>query len=179
MTGRRGRRSLKSHGLAAVLVSAAFGLLLVSGLVRPVPAGRWYALALAGIAAHLAQHLALAAMPEERAGGPFDAVAAPAVAPGPEMPSSVVDLERLVRLGTAGTTDLHYRLRPVLREVARARMAQCGIDLDYGDRSRAVLGERGFDLVRSGKEAPEDRDGPGAGLAEVAGLVAALEALPR
>ena len=85
-------------------------------------------------------------------------------------------LEREVLLGTSTAFDFHYRLRPVLREIAARRLASArGIDLDGEPaRAREALGDETWQLVRPDLEPPVDRLGPGLPLAEVRRVVDAL-----
>ena len=76
------------------------------------------------------------------------------------------DLERTERmLSMAATTafDLHYRLRPVLREVAEQRLAdRRGLRLDSGDpRVVEACGDELWEVVRPDREAPDRRYQPG------------------
>jgi hypothetical protein len=76
------------------------------------------------------------------------------------------DLERTERmLSMAATTafDLHFRLRPVLREVAEQRLAdRRGLRLDSADaRVQETCGEELWEIVRPDREAPDHRFLPG------------------
>ena len=54
-------------------------------------------------------------------------------------------LEREVYIGAAQAFDLHYRVRPVLREIALARLAERGLRLDSGDEAvREAARRRGL-----------------------------------
>jgi hypothetical protein len=89
-------------------------------------------------------------------------------------------LEREVYMGAAQAFDLHYRVRPVLREIALARLAERGLRLDSGDEAvREALGDDVWELVRSDREPPVDRHGGAIGFAGVEKLVARLEGLSR
>ena len=64
----------------------------------------------------------------------------------PEEPPPIAELDRLDRLvvlGTGNEFDLHYRLRPLLRQLAADRLyARHGIELDRGpERARPLLGD--------------------------------------
>jgi hypothetical protein len=78
---------------------------------------------------------------------------------------------------TAG--DVHFRLRPIVGEIAASRLrAARGLELDAdGDAARQLLGPSVWELVRPDRERPADRFGPGLGLAELRQVVEALEAL--
>lgn len=88
-------------------------------------------------------------------------------------------LEREVALASANAFDLHYRLRPVVREVAGGLLAaRRGIDLDARpDAARAALGEDAWELARGDRPPPADRSGPGFAPERLLAVVAALEAL--
>jgi hypothetical protein len=80
----------------------------------------------------------------------------------PRPPLRPPDLERTERiLSMAATTafDLHYRLRPVLREVAEQRLAdRRGLRLDSGDpRVVEACGDELWEVVRPDRAAPERR----------------------
>ena len=88
-------------------------------------------------------------------------------------------LEREVTLGASSSYDLHYRLRPTLRETAAGLLAvRRGITLDREpERARAALGEETWQLVRRDREPPEDRVAPGLDAVRLRAVVESLEAL--
>jgi hypothetical protein len=92
-------------------------------------------------------------------------------------PEELRRLESEVVLATETAFDLHYRLRPVLREIATHRVSmRRGIDLDANpEAARPLVGPAAWDLVRPDREPPTDRLGPGSTLAEVTAAVDALE----
>jgi hypothetical protein len=94
-------------------------------------------------------------------------------------PSELERLEREVTLGTSTAFDLHYRLRPILREVAEQRLAdRRGLRLDRGGREvEATLGEELWELVRPDREPPEKRYSRGLEPQAVRRVVERLEAL--
>ena len=100
-------------------------------------------------------------------------------APEPEGLAELHRLEREVQLGAASAFDLHYRLVPVLRDIARGLLAtRRGIDLDRRPlQAREALGDEAWTLVRPDREPPEDRLAVGPGIAPIASTVDALEAL--
>ena len=99
------------------------------------------------------------------------------------LPRAVAQLERIVTISTGRSSawELHQRLRPVLRDIARHRVrVRHGLDLDADrdiDAVRDRLGEDLYDLVRPGRPEPSDRRGPGITLMELDEYVARLEAL--
>ena len=99
----------------------------------------------------------------------------------PEQPQPIAELDRidrLVVLGAANEFDFHYRLRPVLRQIAAERLHGLrGIDLDHDpERAKPVLGDELWELVRPDRKVGR-RSGPGLPAAELAGHVARLEQL--
>ena len=92
------------------------------------------------------------------------------------------ELERTERLLTIANTtafDLHFRLRPVLREVAEQRLAdRQGLRLDSGDpRVREALGEELWEVVRPDRETPDVRFARGLEPAAIRRVIERLEAL--
>jgi hypothetical protein len=94
----------------------------------------------------------------------------------PARPGELAKLEREVSLAAGTSFDLHFRLRPVLREVAAHRLAtRRGLALDAGSPEvRGLLGDELWEVVRPEREPPDDRFGPGLPLA---GLRRALDRL--
>jgi hypothetical protein len=94
-------------------------------------------------------------------------------------PPDLVRMERLLDTKlTAG--DVQFRLRPLLADIARYRLAiGRGVDLDRDDAAaKASLGERLYDIVRPARPIPTERWEPaGLGADELADLIASLEAL--
>jgi hypothetical protein len=75
-----------------------------------------------------------------------------------QLRSVPVGLEHKQRLiATAWNAgDVHLRLRPVLRQIASARLRRHGADLDGDDpRARALLGESLWEVVRPDRPRPE------------------------
>ncbi len=107
----------------------------------------------------------------------FDALLQPSP-PRPARSPSLDQLERLLAVRPSAG-DVHLRLRPVLVEIAAARLwtAQ-GIDLHADpEAARRLLDPLAWDLVRPDREPPADRLAPGPSLAALAAAVDALEAL--
>lgn len=99
--------------------------------------------------------------------------------PGVERLPELAKLERETALAQSNAFDLHYRLRPTVREIAAGLLAgRRGIDLDRQPAlARTVLGDETWELVRPGRPAPPDRFGPGIDTRELDRVVTALEAL--
>ena len=104
-----------------------------------------------------------------------------ALDPEPPEERPIAELHRLGRELTMGSTrafDLHYRLRPVLREIASARLELRGLVLDSGSRAvRETLGEELWELTDPDREPPDDRLAPGAGLEKLDRTITRLERL--
>lgn len=98
----------------------------------------------------------------------------------PELPR-VPELDRLERelaLAAGRAFDLHVRLRPVLREIATARLQRRGLSLDSGSPAvRDLLGEQLWDWTAPERAAPDDRQARGPGLEELERTVERLERL--
>jgi hypothetical protein len=104
-----------------------------------------------------------------------------ALSPAPPEVWPIADLHRLGREVTMGSTrsfDLHYRLRPVLREIAAARLEGRGMVLDSGSQSvRAALGDDLWELTDPDREPPPNRLAPGLPLEELDRTITRLERL--
>jgi HAMP domain-containing protein len=99
-----------------------------------------------------------------------------------EAPSGIPELERIDRvlvLAAASGFDVHYRVRPLLRQLAVDRLARRGVDLDrQPDTARALLGDELWDLVRPERLISDaERQGRGLSPTEIGRLVDAVEAV--
>ena len=113
------------------------------------------------------------AVPTRRSG--FDAAFAPPAA-GRARPASLARVEREVTLATGTAFDVHFRLRPLLRDVAAGMLLRRGIDLERSpDRAKGVVGSDVWELIRPDRPPPENRTAPGIPLADVERAVGALE----
>ena len=85
--------------------------------------------------------------------------------------------ERAVLLSASNAFDVHYRLRPILREIAAQRLAtRRGLSLDVDtEAARAVVGEETWELVRPDREPPQLRFAPGIAALQLREVVAVLE----
>ena len=87
-------------------------------------------------------------------------------------------LEREVALAASREFDLHYRLRPVLREIAASRLERRGARLDSDTkRARELLGDELWSLTEPNREPPTNRQAPGIGFEELERTVERLERL--
>ena len=95
----------------------------------------------------------------------------------PARPAALLTLERRVLLATETSFEVHYRLRPTLREIAAHRLsARRGIELEHDtDAAKALLGPEAWELVRPDRPAPHDRLSKGKPLAELRAAVDSLE----
>ena len=86
-------------------------------------------------------------------------------------------ITQAVSFAQASAAGLHYRLRPILREVAAARLARRGVALDREpQRARALLGEPAWELVRPDRE-PGERFEKGWAEADLVKVVEGLESV--
>jgi hypothetical protein len=97
----------------------------------------------------------------------------------PETLPELAHLERVLVMSAAQEFDLHYRLRPTLREIAAARLAERGLQLDRGGPLvQEALGEELWDVVQPDRVAPENRQVQGVGRDGIESLVRRLEGTP-
>lgn len=94
-------------------------------------------------------------------------------------PRELARLEDQVTLATKMAADVHFRVRPVLREIAAHRLAtRHGVTLDRDrEQARVLLGEEAWELVRPDREPPRDSLGPGIAAERLRAVVDALERL--
>jgi hypothetical protein len=93
-------------------------------------------------------------------------------------PAQLLRLERIVQRSASSGQDTHDTLRPVLVEIAEARLARRGLRLDR-DATEAcrVLGPALWELVRPARPPPRDPDSPGIAARDLESILDALEAL--
>ena len=95
--------------------------------------------------------------------------------PGALRPPDLERTERVVTMAATTAFDLHYRLRPILREIAEQRLAdRHGVRLDEDEGAEEALGVELWEVVRADREAPSKRFAPGF---EPEALRAAIERL--
>lgn len=94
-----------------------------------------------------------------------------------QRPLSLARAEREVSMAGASAFDVHFRLRPVLVDLAGDLLAsRRGIDLQREpERARAALGASAWEIVRPDRPEPEERNDPGIGLPELDRVITALE----
>lgn len=163
---------------AAVVVSVVAGAALA---LTPSHAGvvtRLWLLALALIASVAAAGLVATA--------PQDSPRAPVLwrrrrAPIIEVPADLDSLQLAVELAMTSEFDRHYRLRPVMVDIAAGLLARRhGVDLFHDqERTSALLGPQLWELVRPDRPEPPGRGRRELDRTELARMVDALEGLVR
>jgi hypothetical protein len=96
-----------------------------------------------------------------------------------ERPARLTELERTVALAQASLASARFRLQPILRAIASDRLrVTAGVDLAGApEDARRVLGDSLFEIVRAGRNPPDDSSVRGASLEELAAMVDTLEGL--
>ncbi len=113
-------------------------------------------------------------------GGPSRFDAGPSGRPAVSQPfPTLARLEREVSMAIGSAYDLHFRLRPTLREVAAGLLlARRGIDLDRQPLlAREALGTEAWEIVDPSRPAPDDRRAPGIATPALERVLSSLEAL--
>ena len=113
-----------------------------------------------------------------RTSSPFDGSLRRAQVPA-ERPGSLNRLEREVSMAGSAAFDVHFRLRPVITELATELLSsRRGIDLERDPaRARAAIGDDVWEIVRPDRTQPAERHGSGIGEAELGRVVTALESI--
>ena len=98
--------------------------------------------------------------------------------PGRSLPSQLLRIQRIVeRSGESGVA-AHSLLRPVLSEIAEARLARRGVQLNRDhEEARRLLGREAWELVRPDRPQPPDARAPGVAARELEAVLDSLEAL--
>ena len=85
---------------------------------------------------------------------------------------------RALDLAETSSFHLHNVLRPIVREIAAARLARHGVSLDrQPERARALLGAQTWELVRPDRESPVRGSARGWSRDELRAIVDSLEAV--
>jgi hypothetical protein len=96
----------------------------------------------------------------------------------PSFPSQLLRIERIVRRSRESGLAAHTLLRPVLSEIAEARLARRGVQLNRDhDEARRLLGPEAWELVRPDRPQPPDDRAPGVAPRELEAVLDSLEAL--
>jgi hypothetical protein len=92
-------------------------------------------------------------------------------------PTELEMLQGRLLVSGQNAADFHVRLRPILREIAAARLARAhGVVLDRDrDAARALLGDALWEVVRPDRPEPSARSLPGPGLEGLRPLIERLE----
>lgn len=150
----------------AILGGVVAGLVVVLGVDRTDYVLDAYLVFVGGLVALAAARIARRAFPEPRGTVPAIVSRSPRRYVHPE---SLAATEDDVALAQADKFDLHFRLRPVLREISAAGLAAgTGIELDREpDRARDRLSPATWELVRPDRPRP---DRPESGMGRRSGI---------
>jgi hypothetical protein len=150
------------------IVVVTIGLVVALGLrpvsVREILAA--YVLALTAIALLVLARMARTQEEWERATSELERVLAPRK-PVRARPNELVRVERDLVLSSSTAAEFHARLRPLLFDIAAARVKQPKEELDAGT----------WELLRPDSPVPDDRTAPGPPLRRIAELVDTIERL--
>lgn len=162
--------TLALRALVGGLVAAAFLILLPRQRVLVVDV---YLLFLGGL---VLLALVDATRRVDRRPSPFER-ALRRTPPAGERLLDLTPLEDKIALAMSSAGDLHFRLRPMLREIAEHRLlVHHGVELDARpEQARETLGEEVWELVRPDREPPRDRYGPGLPARRLRAVVDVLE----
>jgi hypothetical protein len=98
--------------------------------------------------------------------------------PGTSLPSQLLRIERIVERSAESGSTAHTQLRPLLAEIAAARLARRGVQLGRDqEQARRLLGPETWELVRPDRPQPPDRRGGGVAPRELEAILESLEAL--
>ena len=168
------RRAVRRAVVLALLltIAAAVTLFATNGIrARVVDA---YLVTLAAVVMLMLLRTAQALLPERRPSF-FEAALRAMRTPAPSI--GELSLERDVELGRVNAFHFYTRVRPVLREIAAARLQRrYGVDLDREPvRARELLGTSSWEAVRTDAQPPADRLGRGPSVASLRTVVDELE----
>jgi hypothetical protein len=89
-------------------------------------------------------------------------------------------LDRVVSTATAHAGELHFRLRPILREIAADGLHRHGVELDAQPQAaQKLLAPETWELVRPDRPRPDDAFAPGLAPKRLDAILDDLEALLR
>jgi hypothetical protein len=93
-------------------------------------------------------------------------------------PSQRLRLERIVQRSGESGLAAHTLLRPLLAEIAQARLARRGVQLaEDHEEARRLLGPQAWELVRPDRPQPPDGRAPGVAPHELEAVLDSLETL--
>jgi hypothetical protein len=163
--------------LTGLVLAAAVALAVLLAL-RPVSTSRalaiWIVLVTAMALLLLVRHSRGGVARRSR----FEAALRARPAKAPE-PVELLRMERELELGIAGAGNAHYRLLPLLRSAATARLAtRHGIEVERRpDAAQAVLGDDVWDLLRPDRPEPADRFDAGVPRDRIIAVIERVESL--
>jgi hypothetical protein len=98
--------------------------------------------------------------------------------PGTPRPSQLLRIERIIERSSESGLTAHTQLRPLLSEIAEARLGRRGVQLSRDhDEARRLLGPEAWELVRPDRPQPPDGGAPGVAAHELEAALDSLEAL--
>ena len=152
--------------LAIGVVLATLALIILLGL-RPVSretilAG--YAIALASIAMAALTRIMRSARNDAQSRFEHE-LTRERIPPG--RPNALLRIERELTLTTSNAGHVHDRLRPMVRDIAQARLGRAA--------TRERLGDETWELIRPDAPEPHDRSAPGLPLRTIRRVIEALE----
>jgi CheY-like chemotaxis protein len=161
------RRFVVATGLALLGLGIAVG----GRFVAPRPAIATFLLVLCGLASLALVRTIAAAAP--RAGDSLFERALVPPAETSERPPALTRIEVDLAFGVESAAQLHSRVVPTLRAIARARLAsEHGVDLERSpEAASALVREEAWELVRPDREPPEDLLARGLPLGRIAAAV--------
>jgi hypothetical protein len=174
--GRLALRPSQWQVLIAGVATVALAVVLATGVPGPWLATWAYLLCLAS----LALWVLLRAVPwpaVERGSAAFELVARTGQGGPGRRPAHLQRLEGLVYFSHINVTDLHYRMRPALRQLLDDRLADHGTTLDHDPKVRERLGQDGWELLRPDRREPANRTARGVDLSLLKRIVDYLEEL--
>jgi hypothetical protein len=168
------KQVLVSTVMLAITGAVVAGLAVVIGVDRTHLVVDAYLVFIGGLVALAAARIAGRAFPAPRR------IVPGVLRPSPRpyaLPESLAIAEDEVALAQADQFNLHFRLRPVLAEIASAGLAaEAGIDLEQDqERARERLSPETWELVRPDRPRPESADMRGVSTASLSAAVADLE----
>ena len=167
------RRFVVATGLALLGLGIAVG----GRLVAPRPAIATFLLVLCGLASLALVRTIAAAAP--RAGDSLFERALVPPAETSERPPALTRIEVDLAFGVESAAQLHSRVVPTLRAIARARLAsEHGVDLEQSpEAASALVGEEAWEWLRPDRPEPQDRFGRGVPRPTVTALIEKVESL--
>ena len=99
-------------------------------------------------------------------------------APSTGLPTQLLRIERILERSAESALTAHTQLRPMLSEIAEARLARRGVQLSRDhDEARRLLGPEAWELIRPDRPQPPERGATGVATRDLEAVVKRLEAL--